>query len=846
MKPKPPKLTKKTKPSPKSSVSAGRSKASKIRNLKKSNGSSKRKVRLPQFFDDVFRDDEPIEIFVLRDEKMHSYVCDSAQELFSDWEMLTDYGNAYFALNPSTVASSRERRRLLNVKGRTSEKITRIRLLQIDVDPIRGIAGRHMATDDERQHARRVVKEIVKFLSLKGWPRPWVISSGNGFQILYKCDLAPSCNSQISRWIRYLDSKFSNDLASVDLSSAKLTQPARLPFSKNRKGASTDARPHRKAVFCKGYGSPTGSVTLELVDEMLAASPEPNLKKSSRPAQVKTTAKKIRGELLSRGLNYSKTMPPAVSGQHGHNALFEVACRLAEFDLNDGEAAHVLERYNDRCQPPWSDSELQHKWSEAKAVKMQSSERATSSICNNGTDFFGFVPDFALGAGQQLLAALNSSDRPTSGILAAFALTQFKFLKAHVPLEFVRQFFLSPPFGRNWCRDLSLKLLSGNARFKINQTSSGTCVFCAEGFRKHSHCQYDQRNHGDFQDLIAVEKGGELYAAPAPMRFSNKPVKQTPRVAVKEMHLNDLLQQPGAYRAFNDPRFSNKQKPYFKNGKIRLVYWPMLLLGRVAGLADDEIRAVHGITNELTRDRSVQGRSQPQLVIRDAKVGVGRINIAKTCPLLDPSSEHAIFGGNGRYSGLGYRPIGRTNKGWLSRLVKPPHGDTKRERMAQLKYLFADLLPRLNDRLGIIAVAHHSGENEWRGLDALGQLSCTESGFDWLQTVSLRFYAPVDWTDRWRKYLCDQLGYATIPKSSSEVIRAKSLPQNRLDRLVGFLKSNQLSQAQFARDLGNHFGTKISTKRVQRHLSSERDTKDFWGLVSIYLDEVEENTERKE
>jgi len=55
-------------------------------------------------------------------------------------------------------------------------------------------------------------------------------------------------------------------------------------------------------------------------------------------------------------------MPPAVSGQGGHNQAFAVACVLVQgFGLSPQEALPILHEYNQRCQPPWSDNELLHK-----------------------------------------------------------------------------------------------------------------------------------------------------------------------------------------------------------------------------------------------------------------------------------------------------------------------------------------------------------------------------------------------------------------------------------------------------------------------------------------------------
>ena len=62
-------------------------------------------------------------------------------------------------------------------------------------------------------------------------------------------------------------------------------------------------------------------------------------------------------------------MPPAISGSGGHDALFRVACVLTNgFALSDEQAWSILQEYNARCQPPWSQRELPHKLSEVRKV----------------------------------------------------------------------------------------------------------------------------------------------------------------------------------------------------------------------------------------------------------------------------------------------------------------------------------------------------------------------------------------------------------------------------------------------------------------------------------------------
>lgn len=59
-------------------------------------------------------------------------------------------------------------------------------------------------------------------------------------------------------------------------------------------------------------------------------------------------------------------MPPAISDNGGHSATFSVSMVLMQgFDLARHEARAILDEYNQRCEPPWSDRELEHKLNQA-------------------------------------------------------------------------------------------------------------------------------------------------------------------------------------------------------------------------------------------------------------------------------------------------------------------------------------------------------------------------------------------------------------------------------------------------------------------------------------------------
>jgi hypothetical protein len=65
---------------------------------------------------------------------------------------------------------------------------------------------------------------------------------------------------------------------------------------------------------------------------------------------------------VDRARKYLAKTEPAVSGQHGHDATFKVACILVwGFGLSFSEALPIFIEWNARCMPPWSERELRRK-----------------------------------------------------------------------------------------------------------------------------------------------------------------------------------------------------------------------------------------------------------------------------------------------------------------------------------------------------------------------------------------------------------------------------------------------------------------------------------------------------
>jgi hypothetical protein len=73
-----------------------------------------------------------------------------------------------------------------------------------------------------------------------------------------------------------------------------------------------------------------------------------------------------RGHLLYRARLYLAKIEPAVSGEGGHNKMFGTANKLARLVNYDEDLLWaLLQEYNERCLPPFSERELRHKFDDA-------------------------------------------------------------------------------------------------------------------------------------------------------------------------------------------------------------------------------------------------------------------------------------------------------------------------------------------------------------------------------------------------------------------------------------------------------------------------------------------------
>lgn len=96
-------------------------------------------------------------------------------------------------------------------------------------------------------------------------------------------------------------------------------------------------------------------------------------------AETKTQTQTIERarSLAERCRLYLEKIPPAISGEGGHNHTLAVVCHCVEYfgSLSDNDLLQSLHEWNERCEPPWTEKELRHKLKAAR-------DRIDAGDCN--------------------------------------------------------------------------------------------------------------------------------------------------------------------------------------------------------------------------------------------------------------------------------------------------------------------------------------------------------------------------------------------------------------------------------------------------------------------------------
>jgi hypothetical protein len=278
-------------------------------------------------------------------------------------ELSGDAKGVYFTLNPlKHDLLSRCYNRVADATTAACDNdVLRRDWLLIDIDPVR-VAG-VSSTNEERAASWAKAVQVRDYLGGLGWPAPLLADSGNGFHLVYPISLPADDGGLVKRALHALADRFDDERVQVDRAVYNPARIVKLYGTPARKGDSTPERPHRWSGLLEVPG-PRQAVPLDKLAALAATAPAPA---EGPPAAPGADGPHPPGAVESRARAYLEQLPPAVSGDHGHDRTFHAASVLTQgFAMTPEQALPLLRWFNaEKCQPKWTDHELLHKLQDA-------------------------------------------------------------------------------------------------------------------------------------------------------------------------------------------------------------------------------------------------------------------------------------------------------------------------------------------------------------------------------------------------------------------------------------------------------------------------------------------------
>lgn len=164
---------------------------------------------------------------------------DSYEALWSSANPLLDHVKDRSSVNFTSEIGS----------GSKNVDVKRIKNMFIDFDVIKAEEHKkNCSSEKEKKSAWPSVRECVQLLKGHGFPDPMEITdSGNGYHVLYRCDLPPTYSGLIAQFLKILKYLMANDYVKIDESVHNSGRMIRSPGSMNQKGLNLEDRPWRMA-----------------------------------------------------------------------------------------------------------------------------------------------------------------------------------------------------------------------------------------------------------------------------------------------------------------------------------------------------------------------------------------------------------------------------------------------------------------------------------------------------------------------------------------------------------------------------------------------------------------------
>jgi hypothetical protein len=171
--------------------------------------------------------------------------------------------------NPALLARCKNRVQPWAKELTTDKDILRRHWLLIDCDPTRpaGISS----SKEEHSAALALAQKVRDELRQKGWPRPVLANSGNGYHLLYRIDLPNNEGARdlLKQILAALAAEFDTEEVKIDRNVFNASRIVKVYGTKTRKGENLPERPHRVSKLI-GTPYPIRPVPYELLEDLVA------------------------------------------------------------------------------------------------------------------------------------------------------------------------------------------------------------------------------------------------------------------------------------------------------------------------------------------------------------------------------------------------------------------------------------------------------------------------------------------------------------------------------------------------------------------------------------------------
>lgn len=237
----------------------------------------------------------------------------STEDIFNAICTLDGKYNIFFTLNtlsPEIIARSKNHFTKYAKNTTTDFEISKRKWILLDFDPVRpaGISS----SEEELKSAKSCAIKVRKYLTEQGFPEPVFALSGNGYHLLYSCDMdnGEQEREAIKKFLEALDQKFSDETVKVDRANYNAARICKLYGTISCKGDDTEERPHRRSRIIKAPKT-IEQVQLEQLEEVIEKiAPKNNQKKvSERSKESKWKHIPVKDYLEEHGLEIAREKP---------------------------------------------------------------------------------------------------------------------------------------------------------------------------------------------------------------------------------------------------------------------------------------------------------------------------------------------------------------------------------------------------------------------------------------------------------------------------------------------------------------------------------------------------------